>query len=113
MITPPDLNLFAISWVKIRGYKDFPAVVEHHYPNGKYGVHFFGDYPTAIVTKKQITNFYEGFSLFNKTFENLLLKKAITEAVICLSQKPNPSSCFVCDILDHKHKMFQKNPSMN
>lgn len=107
MITPPDLTLFAICWVKVRGYKDWPGVVEEHSPNGKYGIHFFGDNSRAYVNKKQITNFYEGFGLFKKTFDDMLLKKAIQEAVICLSSNTTPTSCFVCDIIEHKRKMYK------
>lgn len=108
MITPPDLSLFAVCWIKIRGFKDWPGVIETHCSNGKYGIHFFGDNSTAVVHKKQITNFFEGFSLFSKTFDDLLLKKAIQEAVICLTRNANPSSCFICEMVEYKRKLFQQ-----
>lgn len=98
LITPPDLSQYAICWVKIRGYKDWPGVIENHV-NGGYEIHFFGDYTTSIVSRSKITNFYEGFSLFKHTFDAPKLKKAIQEACICLMSDPSPSSCLVCSIL--------------
>lgn len=52
LITPPDLSIFAICWIKIRGFKDWPGVIESHV-NGGYSIHFFGDYSTAVVSKKK------------------------------------------------------------
>lgn len=99
LITPPDLNRFAICWVKIRGYKDWPGVIEDCV-NGKYIIHFFGDYSISTpVTRYKITNFYEGFSLFKHTFDDHKLRKAVQEACICLMNEPSPSSCLVCSIL--------------
>lgn len=102
LITPPDLSLFAICWVKVRGFKDWPGVIESRNDKGQYIIHFFGDYTTTTVTKSKITNFFKGFSLFNKTFDAPLLKKAITEACICLTKNISPSSCVVCDIISYK-----------
>lgn len=98
LITPPDLTQYAICWVKIRGYKDWPGVIESHV-NGKYSVHFFGDYTTSVVARGKITNFYEGFSLFCHTFDAPKLQKAVQEACICLMQNDNPDSCYVCAIM--------------
>lgn len=105
LMTPPDLSEYAICWVKIRGFKDWPAVIERCV-NGSYEVHFFGDYTRAKVGRNKITNFYEGFSLFHATFDAPKLSKAIKEASICLmsSQQQNPPFCFVCSILDAKKK---------
>lgn len=101
LTTPPDLSEHAICWVKIRGYKDWPAVIERCV-NDIYEVHFFGDYTKAKVGRTKITNFYEGFSLFHKTFDTPKLAKAIKEASICLmnATPQNPSFCYVCSILD-------------
>lgn len=97
LITPPDLSTFAICWVKLRGFNEWPGVIESCV-NGKYNIHFFGDYTRSTVNKKAITNFYEGFSLFSHTFEKLKLSKAIKEACICLMRQPNPTVCLVCEI---------------
>lgn len=83
VIAPPDVSPYSICWIKIRGYNDWPGVIEREI-NGKYEIHFFGDYSRAIVGKAKITNFFEGFSLFHNTFDAPLLKKAIKEACICL-----------------------------
>lgn len=97
MLTPPDLSMYAICWVKIRGFKDWPGVIEG-YENDCYAIHFFGDYTTSVVRKNKITNFYEGFSIFSHTFNDPLLKKAIREATICLMREHKPTYCFVCSI---------------
>lgn len=99
MLTPPNLDRFSIVWVKVRGYKDWPGVIEEEI-KGRYKIHFFGDYSTIIVTKKTVTNFYEGFGLFKHTFDDLKLKKAVQEACICMMRKAktNPDHCLVCDI---------------
>lgn len=104
LITPPDLSLYAICWVKIKGFKDWPGVIED-YVKGRYKIHFFGDYSTAVVGKSKITNFYEGFGLFNHTFDDIKLKKAINEAGICLMGNSTPTSCLVCSILNSKTRM--------
>lgn len=101
LLTPPDLSMYAICWIKVRGYKDWPGVIEN-FKNGKYDIHFFGDYTTARVNKSQITNFYEGFNLFNSTFDDILLQKAIQEACICLMGASSPSVCYVCSIIGSK-----------
>lgn len=103
LITPPDLSMFAICWVKVRGFKDWPGVIESCV-NGIYTIHFFGDYTRSTVTKKALTNFYEGFSLFSHTFDTPDLSKAIKEACICLMKHPNPSNCLVCDIFSYRMK---------
>lgn len=97
LITPPDLSPNAICWVKIRGYKDWPGVIEEEI-HGSYRIHFFGDYSRSVVGKNKITNFYEGFSLFQHTFDDSKLNKAIKEACICL-MNPLPGSCLVCAIV--------------
>lgn len=103
LITPPDVSMFAICWVKVRGFRDWPGVIENCV-NGKYTIHFFGDYTRSTVTKKALTNFYEGFSLFSHTFEKPELSKAIKEACICLMKTPNPSTCLVCEIFSVRQK---------
>lgn len=98
---PPDLSQYAICWVKIRGYKNWPGVIEDC-KNGLYTIHFFGDYTIAKVHKTKITNFYEGFSLFQHTFDAPALHKAVQEACIGLMSDASPSKCLVCDILSSK-----------
>lgn len=101
LLTPPNLNDFSIVWVKVRGHKDWPGVIENQV-RGRYKIHFFGDYTTFIVTKNKITNFYEGFGLFKHTFEDVKLKKAVQEACICMMNEANrsPDHCLVCAIVN-------------
>lgn len=98
---PPDLSTFAICWVKVRGFKEWPGVIESCV-SGNYTIHFFGDYTRSTVKIKAITNFYEGFSLFSNTFETPKLRKAIQEACICLMKDPIQSECLVCQIICFK-----------
>lgn len=100
LITPPDLTQYAVCWIKIKGFCDWPGVIESH-AAGEYSIHFFGDYTTAVVKRSKITNFFEGFSLFSHTFDKPNLKKAIQEACICLMKNSTPDSCFVCNIIEH------------
>lgn len=68
LITPPDLSQFAICWIKVRGFKDWSI---EQCVNGKYVIHFFGDYTfSQPVSRNKITNFYEGFSIFKHTFDD-------------------------------------------
>lgn len=100
VVTPPDLNQFSIVWVKIRGYKYWPGVIEKEI-KGSYKIHFFGDYTNATVKKNRLTDFYEGFGLFKYTFDDVKLKKAIQEACICMmNQTKQPDSCLVCQIVN-------------
>ncbi|XP_055308530.1 uncharacterized protein LOC129572569 [Sitodiplosis mosellana] len=101
MILPPDLSKYAICWVKMKGFRDWPGVIEDS-NNGYYSIHFFGDYTTAKVHKNKLTNFYEGFSMFHHTFDSPKLYKAVQEASICLMGTANPSYCFVCSILNSR-----------
>lgn len=100
MLTPPNLNQFSIVWVKVRGYKDWPGVIEAEI-RGRYRIHFFGDYTTFTVTRNKITNFYEGFGIFKHTFDDPKLKKAVQEACICMMSKTDkcPDYCSVCAIV--------------
>lgn len=98
ILLPPNLSVNSICWIKIKGYKDWPGVIEDE-DNGIFKIHFFGDYTYGYVTRSKITNFYEGFGIFSHTFEARGLKKAIQEACICLMNNPNPDHCFVCAIL--------------
>lgn len=108
LVTPPDLSQYAVCWVKVKGYTDWPGVIERITNDGKYEIHFFGDYTTSIVTKSKITNFFEGFSLFSSTFDAPKLNKAITEAGICMMKNPKPETCYICEILKMKANLFAK-----
>lgn len=113
LISPPNLSTYAISWIKIRGYKDWPGVIEGCNSKGQYEIHFFGDYSRGTATKSKITNFFEGFSLFNDTFDDTKLSKAIKEACLCLSRNPHPTSCVVCDMLNFKRNLKTKKTLSN
>lgn len=96
------MSRFSIVWVKVRGYKDWPGVIENEV-DGSFHIHFFGDYTTQIVKQNRITNFYEGFILFQSTFDDVKLKKAVQEACLCMmdqSKPKHPNECAVCEIVN-------------
>lgn len=69
----PSLHLHQLIWAYIRGFPFWPGVIEKLLPNGKYRIHFFGDYSHADVTRRCILNFFEGFSQFECNFGNIKL----------------------------------------
>lgn len=104
LLMPPNLSQFGIVWVKVRGYKDWPGVIEAEV-KGCYRIHFFGDYTTAVVKRNKITNFYEGFGIFKHTFDDPKLRKAVQEACICMMNESykSPNFCLVCAIANKTH----------
>lgn len=77
----PSLQEYEMVWAHIKGFRNWPGIIEDETPKGKYKIHFFGDYTTSEVSKNKIMHLLEGFkdyaSIDNPT---TTLYKAITEA---------------------------------
>lgn len=100
----PSLHQHQLLWSYVRGFPYWPAVLEQILPNGKYKVHFFGDYTRADVTRRCILDYYEGFGQFSCNFGNIKLQKAVEEAKYFLFGNNDTSECYVCKILEYKKK---------
>lgn len=108
----PTFHPFELVWAYVKGYPKWPGVIEGMRPDGKYTIHFFGDYTRSYVTKKNIFHYFEGFSEFGNTFGNVRLGKAVQEAQIFLHENQNDSkACFVCKVLEFK-KMYSVGRSL-
>lgn len=100
----PSCRSFELIWANLKGYPLWPAIIEEECPNGKYAIHFFGDYTRATVTKSKIVHFFEGFSLYSKlNSSNTLLHKAVREMHLFIFEKDNMQSCCICDVLLMKY----------
>lgn len=86
-------------WAYVRGFCHWPGVIEEVLPNGKYRIHFFGDYSRADVTRMKIVNFFEGFNKFSSNFGNLKLQKAVQEASFFLYDGGSKEVCYVCNVI--------------
>lgn len=67
-------------WAHVRGYPNWPGIIKSETPNGKYVIHFFGDYTRSELTKSKIMHLMEGFNQFATSKPSIQLKKAINEA---------------------------------
>lgn len=67
----PTIHTNELVWAYIRGYPSWPGVVEEILENGRYKIHFFGDYTHATVTRRCIMNYFEGFQQFSSNFGNI------------------------------------------
>lgn len=76
----PALHKYELVWTYIKGYSSWPGVIEDISSNGKFIIHFFSGYTRAEVTRKYVTNYFEGFEQFACNFGNMKLRKAIEEA---------------------------------
>lgn len=47
----PNLYRYRLVWAHMKGFPFWPGVVEDMLPNGKYLIHFFGDYSYGHVTR--------------------------------------------------------------
>lgn len=95
----PSFRPFEFIWAHIRGFSNWPGIIESETPKGRYRIHFFGDYTHAEVTKGKIMHMIEGFNQFaTMTTATYLLKKAIGEAQYFTSDN-NRNSCPICDML--------------
>lgn len=106
------LKQYELVWAYIRGFPSWPAVIEKILPNGKFLVHFFGDYTRAEVARRNILNYFEGFNQFSCNFGNIKLQKAVEEAKFLLFERSYPTECFVCKVLECK-RQFLLNRAIN
>lgn len=40
----PALHQYEFVWTKIKGYSNWPGIIQREIPKGKFTIHFFGDY---------------------------------------------------------------------
>lgn len=105
----PSYHKYELVWGYVKGYPSWPAVIEDVLPNGKYRLHFFGDYTKFDMARKNLTHFFEGFNLFSCNFGNLKLRKAVEEAKIFLLGGHNDmKDCFICSFLEFKTDYFNR-----
>lgn len=98
----PALQMLELIWAHVRGYSNWPGVIERETSKGKYKIHFFGDYTTADVSKNKISHVMEGFVKFSEMKKpSELLKKAISETQLCVFDE-NRTSCPICDMMSLK-----------
>lgn len=103
----PVLEEFEMIWAHIRGYANWPGIIEKKLSNGKYLVHFFGDYTRSAVTKNKIMNFFEGFQNYvNVVRPTACLMKAIRETQIVMLDIDR-KECAICKMLEFKNKMSE------
>lgn len=100
----PSLHQNQLLWSYVRGFPYWPGVLERILPNGKFQVHFFGDYTRADVTRRCILDYYEGFGQFSCNFGNIKLQKAVEEAKYFLFGNNDTIECYVCKILEYNKK---------
>lgn len=108
----PSISKFELVWGYVKGFPSWPAVVEGIQPDGKYLLHFFGDYSRYALPRKHLTNYFEGFDLFSCNFGNMKLRKAVEEAKNFLLGNERTNDCFECKILEYKTNYldnFRKN----
>lgn len=95
----PSLRKYEMIWAHIKGYPNWPGIIEEETPKGKYRIHFFGDYTTSEVTKNKIMHLMEGFNKFTTVVApTAQLTKAITEARYFVFDQ-NRNTCPICDML--------------
>lgn len=98
----PVIHQNELVWSYVRGNPYWPGVVEHLLPNGKYIIHFFGDYTRSTVSGRCIIDYFEGFNQFSCNFGNLKLRKAVEEAKYFLFGDYDRSNCYVCKVLSSR-----------
>lgn len=103
----PALIKYEMVWAHVKGYANWPGIIEEQTPKGKYRIHFFGDYSTSDVTKNKIMHLLEGFNLY-ETLEkpNRLLEKALREAQMFVHDS-NRTECPICRMIVIKAQMRQ------
>lgn len=96
---PPSLRKFEMIWAHVRGYSLWPGIIEEEMPNGRFRIHFFGDYTRCDVTKSKIIHMMEGFNTFSTVeVRSPQLNKAIREAAFFVFDEER-KSCPICDML--------------
>lgn len=98
----PSLIPYEMVWVHIRGYPIWPAIIEQETKQGKYDIHFFGDYTTATVTKHRIFHYLDGYKDYIKMKPSELLTKAVDESKIFIFEETKPTACYICEMIKLK-----------
>lgn len=105
----PALVKYELVWAHIRGYANWPGIIEKETPKGKYQIHFFGDYSRADVSRAKIMHLMEGFAKFSTMAKpTALLLKPIKEAQYSVFDQ-NRTSCPICDMLLEKRSSTKNN----
>lgn len=100
----PALSKYELVWARLKGFPNWPGVIECETSSGKYLIHFFGDYTHSEVTKAKISHLMEGFETFSKVMKpTALLQKSIRELSFYFNDQ-NRSSCPICDMQKEKEK---------
>lgn len=90
-------------WAHVKGFKNWPGIIEEETPKGKYKIHFFGDYTTSEVGANKIMHLMEGFKNYASMEKPTpLLIKAITEAQMFILDK-NVTECPICKMMKIKN----------
>lgn len=77
----PALQRYEMIWAHVKGFRNWPGIIENETTKGKYKIHFFGDYSTSDVSKNKIMHLMEGFKDYtNADKPTHLLRKAIEDA---------------------------------
>lgn len=104
----PRLIAYELIWAKVKGYANWPGVIEEETSSGKYIIHFFGDYTQSEVTRAKISHLMEGFEQFTKVKDpTALLLKSIRELSMYVTDQ-NRSSCPICNMLEEKRSLINK-----
>lgn len=99
----PTLQKYEMVWAHVKGFRNWPGIIEGETKSGKYKIHFFGDYSSSDVSKNKIMHLLEGFKDYAVADRPTpLLKKAITEAQMFILDKNVRTTCPICDMLKLK-----------
>lgn len=98
----PSLQRNEMVWAYVRGFQYYPGILEDETPDGKYIIHFFGDYSRANVHKKNIKHFMEGYLKYSeqKNAPKLLFKAVEESKIFLFSSRPH--RCYICHMLEIK-----------
>lgn len=108
MMLKPLLQKFEMVWAHVKGFKNWPGIIEEETSNGRYRIHFFGDYSTSTVTKNKIMHVLEGFRNYESVEKpTLLLIKAITEAQMFVLDQ-SLTECPICKMEKIKDILMKK-----
>lgn len=108
LMMKPSLRKFELIWAHIRGYRNWPGIIERETEDGRYEIHFFGDYSMAIVRKSQIMHLLEGFNdYYADKAPTALLVKAITEAEMFILDQNHRQECPICKMFEIKNTLAE------
>lgn len=94
----PALRKFEMVWAHVKGYRNWPGIIEGETPNGQFTIHFFGDFSRSNVSKHKIMHLLEGFKDYaNIEKPTALLVRAITEAQMFILDQ-NRKTCPICEL---------------